>query len=162
MKQKVAMFVLFLFIGCFLINAADARTSEGEFRIAVTNLTTEILDPTAGPTDTKWYLTLLYDSVVGIEPPSTELSSNTGLASSWKHSPDYKVWTFNLREGIKFHNGDEVTADDFKFTLERALGPGGVSSNKSSLAKTIDTIEADPIMESVVDRVFIAKPVAAR
>ena len=34
------------------------------------------------------------------------------LAESWKVSDDGKVWTFKLREGVKFHSGNEVTAED--------------------------------------------------
>ena len=40
-----------------------------------------------------------------------------------KISADGKVYTFTLREGIKFHNGREVTADDVKYSLTRALDP---------------------------------------
>ena len=34
------------------------------------------------------------------------------LAESWEASPDAKVWTFNLRKGVKFHNGKSFGADD--------------------------------------------------
>ncbi|MCA1694914.1 MAG: ABC transporter substrate-binding protein, partial [Actinobacteria bacterium] len=34
------------------------------------------------------------------------------LAKSWKHNGDATVWTFQLRKGVKFHNGQEMTADD--------------------------------------------------
>jgi peptide/nickel transport system substrate-binding protein len=47
-----------------------------------------------------------------------------GLATEWKNSPDYKSWTFKLRQGVKFH-GDygELTAEDVKFTVEQSLKP---------------------------------------
>jgi len=41
------------------------------------------------------------------------------LAESWTISPDFKVYTFNLRKGVKFHNGDEMTAEDVVFTFQR-------------------------------------------
>ncbi len=41
-----------------------------------------------------------------------------GLATSWKRTDD-KTWRFELRKGVKFHNGDPFTAADVKFTLER-------------------------------------------
>jgi len=43
------------------------------------------------------------------------------LATKWEVSPDAKVWTFNLVENAKFHNGDPVTAEAVKFSFERTL-----------------------------------------
>jgi peptide/nickel transport system substrate-binding protein len=45
-----------------------------------------------------------------------------GLAESWSVSPDGLVYEFVLRKGAKFHNGDPVTAEDVKFSLERYRG----------------------------------------
>jgi len=46
------------------------------------------------------------------------------LAESWKESPDGRVYEFKLRGGLKFHNGDPVTAEDVKFSFERYKGAG--------------------------------------
>ncbi len=46
------------------------------------------------------------------------------LAESWKESPDGKTYEFTLRRGLKFHNGDPVTAEDVKFSFERYKGAG--------------------------------------
>ena len=45
------------------------------------------------------------------------------VAESWKESPDGLVYEFKLREGLRFHNGDPVTAEDVKFSFERYRGP---------------------------------------
>ena len=45
------------------------------------------------------------------------------LASEWSVSDDGLTYTFKLRDGIKFHNGREVTAEDFKWSIERASQP---------------------------------------
>jgi peptide/nickel transport system substrate-binding protein len=47
------------------------------------------------------------------------------LAASWTESPDGLVYEFELRPGLKFHNGDPVTAEDVKFSFERYKGAGG-------------------------------------
>jgi peptide/nickel transport system substrate-binding protein len=44
------------------------------------------------------------------------------VAESWKESPDGLVYEFKLREGLKFHNGDPVTAEDVKFSFLRYRG----------------------------------------
>ncbi len=45
------------------------------------------------------------------------------LAERWDVSPDGKTYTFYLRKNAKFHNGKQVTARDFKYSIERAADP---------------------------------------
>lgn len=45
------------------------------------------------------------------------------IAESWQRSDDGKTYTFFLRKGVKFHNGKQVTAHDFKYSWERACHP---------------------------------------
>ena len=45
------------------------------------------------------------------------------IAKSWEASRDGLVWTFHLRQGVKFHHGREVHADDFVYTFTRILDP---------------------------------------
>ena len=40
------------------------------------------------------------------------------VADSYEISEDAKVYTFTLRDGVKFHNGNEVTAEDVKYSIE--------------------------------------------
>jgi peptide/nickel transport system substrate-binding protein len=61
-----------------------------------------------------------------------------GLASSWKVSPDGKTIEFTLRKGVKFHNGDLLTAKDVVFTFDRARK---VNPRMAVSLKAIDKIE---------------------
>jgi peptide/nickel transport system substrate-binding protein len=63
----------------------------------------------------------LHDALV--RPLPGEKMGNS-LAESWTESPDGLVYEFKLREGLKFHNGDPLTAEDVKFSFERYRGVG--------------------------------------
>jgi peptide/nickel transport system substrate-binding protein/oligopeptide transport system substrate-binding protein len=51
------------------------------------------------------------------------LAVSPALAHFWRASRDGLTWTFNLRRGVKFHHGREVTADDVVYSLTRILDP---------------------------------------
>ena len=56
------------------------------------------------------------------------------LLENWEASDDLKTWTFNLQKGVKFNNGDELTADDVIFTMGEWLNPDVGSSMLGLLA----------------------------
>lgn len=62
----------------------------------------------------------LFDGLVQFDGA---LAIRPAIASSWTASRDGLVWTFNLRTGVKFHNGREVTADDFVYSFTRIVSP---------------------------------------
>jgi peptide/nickel transport system substrate-binding protein len=62
----------------------------------------------------------LYDKLVDFEPPDlTRVVPE--VAESWSYSPDGTLWTFKIRQGIKFANGDPLTAKDVEYSLRRVL-----------------------------------------
>lgn len=69
---------------------------------------------------------LRYDENGAIEP---------ALAKDWDISEDGKTYTFHLREGVKFHDGTEVTAEDVKASFNRILDPEVGSPQASRLQK---------------------------
>lgn len=79
----------------------------------------------------------VFDQLVELLPDS--LDPQPGLAQSWEVSPDGRTYTFNLRPGVKFSNGDPVTVEDILFSLERFRSPadpysftvGAISSIKA-------------------------------
>ena len=64
------------------------------------------------------------------------------LAESWDSSPDAKVWTFNLRKGVEFHNGKTMTSKDVVASIQHHLGEKSKSAAKGYL-KAVESIKAD-------------------
>ena len=54
------------------------------------------------------------------------------LATSWKPSKGGAVWTFNLRQGVKFHDGSPLTADDVVYTFQQLSDPKNASNALST------------------------------
>jgi peptide/nickel transport system substrate-binding protein len=63
---------------------------------------------------------LVYDTLVTLD---SDLGVIPKLAKSWDISADGLQYTFHLHQGVKFHNGQELTSEDVKFTFERILNP---------------------------------------
>ena len=59
----------------------------------------------------------------GLVIPSPNAKPIPGIATSWKISPDGRTYTFYLNKHAKFSNGDPVTAQDFVFSMQRAVNP---------------------------------------
>jgi len=67
-----------------------------------------------------------------------DLTLKPVLAESWAPNDDGTVWTFKLRRGVQFHNGQEMTADDVVATFDRLSDPEG-SSNALSVFRGLLT-----------------------
>jgi len=125
---------------------AAAPKPAGEIRIALDALANEVLDPKLGSTPTKIYLSMVYDYLVGATPDSKP-DPRTGIANKWEvaHGKDSSTYTFHLRRGVKFHNGDELTAQDVKFSLQRMTSEQAQATTAGAVRKAIREIEVvDP------------------
>ena len=81
------------------------------------------LSPTGCGGDDNLVLSNVYDCLLCLEADG---SLSPALAESYEVSDDGLTYTFHLRQGVKFHNGTEMTAEDVKFTFDKgAAGPLG-------------------------------------
>src|SRR5262249_56214433 len=87
-----------------------------------------------------YYLALMFDYLVGTTGDG-QPSQAGGLASKWENSADHRRWTFHLRKGVKFHNGDEMTSEDVKFSLQRAMSKRSTTGYAGPLRALIVDIE---------------------
>ena len=95
---------------------------------------------------------LLYDGLVQL---NSDLQPVPDLAESWTN-PEPTVWIFNLREGVRFHDGSKLTADDVVFTFETILDPE-LKARFRSLFTPIDSIEA---VDARTVRITLKEPYA--
>ncbi|MBI2907442.1 MAG: hypothetical protein HYX92_07310 [Chloroflexi bacterium] len=76
-----------------------------------------------------------YNTIVQIDPLTAD-KFVPALAEKWEISQDALTWTFDLRQGVKFHDGTPFTVDDAIFTLQRLIAPPkGIVSNMQFLLK---------------------------
>lgn len=79
------------------------------------------LDPAISSESTShMYIMQMYSGLVHLDK---KLNPGPGIAESWTRSEDGLTYTFSLRRGVTFHDGREVTAQDFKYSWERACNP---------------------------------------
>jgi peptide/nickel transport system substrate-binding protein len=72
------------------------------------------------------------------------------LAESWSIDPDGKVYTFRLRKGVKFHDGEAFDASDVKFSFERAKAPNSTNKAKKAVFDNISRIDTPDPFTAIV------------
>ena len=109
---------------------------------------------------------VLFNVYEGLIKPNADGEFIPAIAESWTISDDGLTYTFPLREGVKFHNGNEVTADDVLYSFETCAATSvqdamvAALSNVSEVTANGNTVtvtlkEASPAFLSYVSSVFI-------
>jgi peptide/nickel transport system substrate-binding protein len=151
MKTARRLLVTVTAVLTFALGASPAAAApEGQLTWGVhISLAPTWFDPaeTSGIITPYMVMYALHDALVKPMPGHRMTPS---LAESWTASPDGLVYEFVLRKGVKFHNGDPVTADDVKFSLERYRG----ASHKALK----DSVAAVEIPDPGRVRIRLARP----
>src|SRR5205807_1784825 len=119
-REVLAVSALGLVAGAPQMSLAAAASGQLTWAIHV-SLAPTWFDPAETEALITPYMVLyaLHDAMVKPMPGKTQTPC---LAESWSASSDGLSYEFLLRKGVKFHNGDPVTADDVKFAFERYHG----------------------------------------
>lgn len=127
----VISFVLILIIlGIFRMNPQDHRT----FRFASASM-----PYSADPIDYDSYIHhYAFTSVLGTLVSSSQKGKITPqIAEKWSHDRDSKVWTFTIRENLKYSNGDLITARDYELSLKRMVYLQKMSNSQSGVLENL-------------------------
>ena len=131
---KVSLAALAVATGMIqLPSEADAATRGGKM-VYARYADSLFLDPVLNDANVDiWVLTNLYDTLLA--PTADGVGVQPGLATKWETADDGKTLTLTLRQGVKFADGAPMTADDVKWSLDRAQDPkaGAWSSSLASI-----------------------------
>lgn len=92
----------------------------------------------------------IYDSLLSRDPKTMQIIP--GLAESYKTIND-TTWEFKLRQGVKFHNGEEFNADVVKFTIDRVLDPNQKSPQRGNISSIKEVKVVDPYTVDIITKV---------
>ncbi|GAB1388520.1 MAG: peptide ABC transporter substrate-binding protein [Rubrivivax sp.] len=126
---------------------AHAQSKKDSLVLAMQLEPTPGLDPTAGAASA-----IAEVSLYNIFETLTKIHSDSKisglLAESWTVSPDVKTYTFKLRRGVKFQNGEPLDSATVKFSFERAVAKDSVNKDKAVFAniERIDTPDAHTVV----------------
>ncbi|KAA0912381.1 ABC transporter substrate-binding protein [Aquicoccus porphyridii] len=111
------------------------------------------LDPTGGAAGA--IDSVLYSNVFeGLTRFAADGSIIPGLAREWEISEDGLTYTFNLAEGVMFHDGTAMDAEDVKFSLDRARAEDSANAQKALFAG----IEEVEVVDPTTVRVTLSEP----
>ena len=139
MKKYIGLLIVILLLGSLSFSTLSAQeaggggTLVGGFDVGPGGapLTRPFMD-TAGRT----WLSKIWTPLASWNDDATALEPQ--LATSWEANEDATLWTISLREGVTFHDGEPMTADDVKFSLELALNPEAAAQFPSFSQLTLD------------------------
>ncbi|MBU6351663.1 MAG: hypothetical protein KGS73_16105 [Chloroflexi bacterium] len=137
---------------------AEAAAADSSVSIGMNELVTSLDPPTDWAIAATWIHMNLFDCLVWRNRDTAVFEP--WLAESYEQVND-KVWKLKLREGVKFHNGEEFNADAVKWTYERILGDETMITHKqwlfikeiralSPMEVEIETVDPEPAFLSKI------------
>jgi len=120
--------------------AALAQTEGGTFTFALAKdaVNMDYIDGDDHSSGTIHYL--IYDQLIQYDP--VDLTPAPELAASWEWDEEQVVLTMHLEEGVTFHNGEPLTAEDVVYSFERILDEENASPMRGKFAEWLEEVVA--------------------
>lgn len=127
MKKTIAIVLALVMTVSLLAGCSKGGGNDGEktLTVALTAAPTHLDPHPQASTDSYRVVTQIYDRLVELD---ADMKLVPVLAESWEVK-DETTTVFHLRKGVKFHDGNEMKAEDVKFSLERCIASPGVNYN---------------------------------
>ena len=121
MKSKLNLLLIFIICFSIVLSLLGSGCISQRETLTLFGSSPLTLDPAmARESTTLEYIVEIFSGLVCFDP---DLKLTPDIAKSWDISSDGTIYTFHLRQGAEFHSGKKVTANDFKYSLERACDP---------------------------------------
>jgi peptide/nickel transport system substrate-binding protein len=137
LSRLAGVTILALLVAAVLMPRQGNAAPVGEVTVAV-----DILSQTFDPLATKGVLDMQYSHMLydGLQNQGLE-GKEKALAADWEIAKDGKTVDFMLRRGVRFHNGDALTAEDVKFTFESMLSEDSRHTYASNFRRQLERVE---------------------
>lgn len=145
-KKKSIALLLILVLVLSVFSACGGSEDQGD-PVSETSLLTMIIssgpvydwDPAIMFSTDNLILCNMYESLLRYDPDADEYIPI--LATDYSSNEDGTVWTFNIREGVKFHDGTDLNAEAVKFSIERVINMQMGASYIWSAVESINVID---------------------
>ncbi len=147
LRSAIVVAVLVLVAGATLGLTAcgesdsSSSTTTGILRVAANGDFETGWDIRAAAPPVGEYMANMYETLLRLNPEGSAEPYEPVLATSWESSSDGLVWTFHLREGVVFHDGEQFNAQAVKYALETTMKLGKGSSYILAPIRSIEVVD---------------------
>ncbi len=138
---------------CLAVAFGTTAVAAGPVFVSLFREPLTTFDPAINIDGTLEMLRPVFEGLTCYEYPYTDLTAKPCLATSWEISDDGLVYTFHLRQGVKFHDGTDFTAEAVQASYDRVMEVNlGVASQISGVYDHTEIVDAQTV------RIYLANP----
>jgi len=144
--------LIYLIMSCLLLVGFIPVIAEGEDILVIgISDSARSLEPAIDPKPMgRFYQKNIYEGLIGYRGSSTEILPR--LATSWSISEDGLEYTFNIREGVSFHDGTKLDAHDVKYSFDRSIAIG------EQVATFLSSVMSTEVLDDFTFKVTLNEP----
>jgi peptide/nickel transport system substrate-binding protein len=159
-RSRVILPISILGLALFVNCEPGPTPSKSTDKVTVLQSSVSIGDPHI-VSDSTNRLSIIYSIYESLVKQDNQGNYQPSLAESWEVGEDARSWRFNLRSGVKFHNGETLHANDVVATLGRVLDPsiGGAFGTQGVYISYIGNAEISALDDSTV-QIITEEPMA--